>query len=243
MAPGDYDLVSCPSTTSSNGNDDWFQIVIAADSRVNLNLTGDGATDVDLHLYHSDGTVVTASTSTTPDEEIDACLPAATYYVKVNAYGHARSLYELDYTTTAQSCATTCVDDANEEDNTYSQARDATELPYASTGDEICPNNDDWYHVVLVTGTTMTVDLTFTQNDESQDLDLHLYDSDGTTDLTPCGVDDPGDCSVAAGQGDVSNEHTSFVTPDGCDGGCDYYVVVRGWDGATNDYSIAIDAQ
>jgi hypothetical protein len=243
MTPGDYDLVSCPSTTdTTSANEDWYKIVLSGDARVDLDLLGDGATDLDLHLYHSDGTVVTASTSSNADEEIDTCLPAATYYVKVNGYGHARSVYTLDYAQSAASCDTSCVDDAYEEDNTYSQARDATELPYTADDDMICPNDDDWYHVLLFTGQTMTVDLTFEQDDESGNLDLHLY-SDGTTDLTPCGVDDPEDCSVAAGQGDTSNEHTAFTAPDGCDDGCDYYVVVRGFDGATNSYAIAIDAQ
>jgi hypothetical protein len=242
MTTGDYDLVSCPSTTGANSDDDWFKIVTTGDSRVNLDLSGDGATDVDLHLYHSDGTVVTASTTTSPNESISECLPGATYYVKVNAFGHARSEYSLDYTSTPESCDTTCTDDSNEQDDTFSQARDATQLPYSSSDDEICPNNDDWYHVLLFTGQTMTVDLTFTQSDESGDLDLHLY-SDGTTDLTPCDVNNPDGCSIANGQGAQSNEHTSFTVPSGCTSGCDYYVVVRGWDGATNNYSIAIDAE
>ena len=61
LTPDTYDLVSCPSTTSSTrANDDWFKIVVTEDSRVDLQLAGNGETDLDLHLYHSDGTVVTA---------------------------------------------------------------------------------------------------------------------------------------------------------------------------------------
>src|SRR5262249_28042810 len=66
LTPDTYDLVSCPSTTGANGDDDWFKIVLDQDSRVDLQLAGDAATDLDLHLYHSDGTVVTASTSSSP---------------------------------------------------------------------------------------------------------------------------------------------------------------------------------
>jgi hypothetical protein len=95
--------------------------------------------------------------------------------------------------------------------------------------------------VPLTSGQTMTVDLTFTQASEAQDLDLHLY-LDGT-DLTPCDVNDVADCSVANGQGSTSNEHTVFTAPDGCENGCDYYVVVRGWDGASNAYDINIGVQ
>ena len=241
LTPDTYDLVSCPSTTGTNGDDDWFKIVVSGDSRVDLQLSGDGATDVDLHLYHADGTVVTASTSTGGDEEINTCLKGATYYVKVNAYGHARSAYLLSYDTHAESCSTTCTDDANEQDNTFSQARNAA-VPYTSTGDVICPNNDDWYSVLVFTGETLTADLTFTQVDESGDLDLHLYRS-GSLDLTPCDIANPSQCSIAHGQGAQSNEHTSFVVPTGCESGCDYYVVVRGYNGATNTYSIAIDSK
>ncbi|HUJ63355.1 MAG TPA: hypothetical protein VLX92_32875 [Kofleriaceae bacterium] len=105
MAPDSYDLVSCPSTTTPNrANDDWFKIVVDDDAQVDLYLVGDGATDLDLHLYHSDGTVVDASTSTTADEELHECLPAATYYIKVNGYGDARSEYALTYDATPASC-------------------------------------------------------------------------------------------------------------------------------------------
>jgi hypothetical protein len=244
MTTGDYDLVSCPSATDdTRANDDWFKIVLTESSRTNINLVGDGAVDLDLHLYHSDGTVVTASTSNTADEAISECLPAATYYIKVNGYGYARSLYSLDYETSPETCNTTCVDDSNEPDDTFSQARDATFLPYSSTGDTICPNNDDWYHVTLYTGDTLGIALTFTQIDETQDLDLHFYDADGTTDEWPCSPADPTTCTAAHGQGAVSNEAAQFVTPSGCDAGCDYYVVVRGWAGATNSYGISLAVQ
>lgn len=240
LQPDFYDLVSCPSATGTNADDDWFKIVLPADSRVDFQLSGDGATDVDLHLYHSDGTVVTASTSSASDEEINTCLPKATYYVKVNAFGHARSEYLLEYDRKDESCQTTCVDDAKEDDDTFSQARNATSLPFSSTGNTICPNDDDWFHVVLFTGQTLSVDLTFTQTDETGDLDLHLYQ--GSLDLTPCDLDNPFDCSPDLGQSASAPEHMTYVVGAGCESGCDYDVVVRGWAGATNNYSIAIDA-
>lgn len=242
LTPDTYDLVSCPSTTSSTrANDDWFKIVVTEDSRVDLQLAGNGETDLDLHLYHSDGTVVSASTSHAADEEISTCLPAATYYVKVNGFGHARSEYLLDYATTAQSCTTTCTDDANEDDDTFSQARATTYPSYASTGNEICPNDDDWYKVTLYAGETMTVDLTFTQATSSEDLDVHLYKD--SVDLWPCSPADPSTCDVSHGQGAVSNEEAVFTAPSECGSGCDYDVVVRGWNGSTNAYGITIGIQ
>jgi hypothetical protein len=242
LATGTYDLISCPSTTSTTrANDDWFKIVVGADSRVDLQLVGNGETDLDLHLYHSDGTVVTASTSHNADEEINTCLKAATYYVKVNGYGHARSEYLLDYTTTAESCNATCTDDSSEDDDTYSQARPTTYPNYSSTGNEICPNDDDWYKVQLYAGETMTVDLTFTQGTSSEDLDVHLYKD--SLDLWPCSPADPSTCDVAHGQGATSNEHATFTAPAECSSGCDYDVVVRGWNGSTNAYGITIGIQ
>ena len=88
--------------------------MVGADSRVNFEIAGDGASDLDLHLYRSDGTVITKSTSYTSDEAINTCLKAATYYVKVNGYGHAKSDYLLWYDKTAEACNTTCTDDAAE---------------------------------------------------------------------------------------------------------------------------------
>jgi len=242
LTPNTYDLISCPSTTSTTrANDDWFKIVVSQDSRVDLQLAGNGETDLDLHLYHSDGTVVSASTTSNPDEEINTCLKAATYYVKVNGYGHARSEYLLDYTTTAQSCDSTCTDDSNEDDDTYSQARATTYPNFSTTGNEICPNDDDWYKVTLYSGETMTMDLTFTQNTSDQDLDLHLYQD--SIDLWPCDVNDPSGCTPAHGQGASSNEHATFTADTSCSSGCDYYVVVRGWNGSSNSYGLTIGVQ
>ena len=240
LTPNLYDLVSCPSTTSTTrANDDWYRLVVAADARVNLEIAGDGATDVDLHLYHSDGTVVSSSTSSNPNEQLNSCLKKATYYVKVNGFGHARSEYLLQYDSTPEACNTTCVDDTHEDDDTYSQARATTYPTFSSTASVICPNDDDWYKVKLFAGETMTMDLMFTETTSSQDLDLHLY-TDTVHDLWPCDVAHPGTCTTAHGQGASSNEHAVFSAPSTCLAGCNYYVVVRGWNGSTNTYGITL---
>ncbi len=242
MTPDSYDLVSCPSTTStSRANDDYYKLVLSSDQRVDLHLVGDGASDLDLHLYHSDHTVVAASTSTSSDEDINTCLPHATYYVKVNGYGSARSLYTLTYTSSAESCAVTCTDDTSEPDDNATEARPTTYPTFTSTGNMICPNNDDWYDVSLYTGETVTIDLTFTQNTSTEDLDVHLYQNG--TDLWPCDPQNVASCEIDHGQGATSNEHAVFTAPSGCDSGCDYDVVVRGWNGSTNSYGITIGIQ
>jgi len=239
LALDTYDLVSCPSTTSqTRANEDWFKIVVASDQRVDLQLAGGPATDLDLHVFRADGTLVTESTSVAPDEQINTCLGAATYFVQVNGFRHARNEYLLAYDSHAESCAVTCSDDSHEDDDTYSQARDVLGVDFESTGNAICANDDDWFRVLLFSGEVMTVDLTFTQSNARQDLDLHLYRD--SIDLTPCDTSRPGDCTVEHGQGARSNEHTVFTAPADCDDGCDYDVVVRGYDHAANTYGIAI---
>jgi hypothetical protein len=51
-------------------------------------------------------------------------------------------------------------------------------------------------------------------------------------------------CSTAHGQSATPNEHAVYTVPTGtCTSGCDYYVVVRGWDGATNTYGITLSVE
>lgn len=242
LPPGLHDFVSCPKVnppaSGSQVDDDWFQIVTTADTRLDLWLYGSGESDLDLHLYRSDGTVLSKSTSLAADENIVKCVQPGTYYIKVNGYDALRSEYLLDYYPTPQACATTCTDDTREDDDTYSQARTTSFPVHTSTGNVTCPNDDDWYKVRLYTGDLLKLDLTFTQSNPLQDLDFHLYK--GFTDLWPCSPQNPSTCSAAHGQSATSNEHAEYTVPAGCEAGCDYYVVVRGYDGSTNSYGVTI---
>ena len=242
LTPAGYDLISCPSTTNTTvANNDWFKFVVASDQRVALTLAGGPATDLDLHLYHADGSQITASTGLDADEAVDVCLPAATYFVKVNGFGSARNPYRLTYDSHAESCSPACVDDGHENDDAPATARDTTFPVFSSSGNKVCSDDDDWYSVPLFTGDLLDVDLTFSQTSSTQDLDIHLYK--GTTDLTPCDVGNSSDCSLDNGQGGVSNEHAGFFVASGCDAGCDYYVVVHGYNHSSNSYSIAISIE
>lgn len=245
MTAGSIDGVSCPKPVQpqygSKADDDWRKLVLGADTKVDMWLYGNGESDLDLQIYKPGGALVSKSTTLTADENIIKCIKAGTYYVKVNGFTNARSEYLLDLIETPEVCGT-CVDDAREDDNTYSQARVITTFPHTSTGNQLCPSNEDWYKVRLTTGQTLTMDLTFMQNDSNGDIDLHLYDSP-FNDLWPCSFDDPSMCSPARGQGGVSNEHAEYVTPAGCSAGCDYYVVVKGYNGGSNAYGITLTRQ
>jgi hypothetical protein len=243
LTPDLLALASCPSTTNTYGqDDDWYKVVLTGDSRVRFEIAGDGASDLDLHLYRSDQTVITKSTSYSSDEAISTCLAGATYYIKVNGYGHAKSDYLLLYEKTTETCNSACTDDSAEDDDTFSQARITSYPDHTATAQKICTNDDDWYKVRLYGGEKLTMDLTFTQATYLEDLDLHLYKD--FSDLWPCSPDDPSTCTTAHGQSADANEHAEYTVPTGmCASGCDYYVVVRGWDGATNTYGIALKVE
>ncbi len=247
MTPGDiFDGVMCPKVPQpqygSKADDDWRKLVISGSSKqVRLELTGTGEADLDLQIYNTTGGLVSKSTTLGYYEDIQKCLAPGTYYVKVNGWDNARSEYYLD-SYDMGACDTTCVDDSYEDDNTFSQARPTT-ANYSSTNNKICPDNDDWYKVMAPSGKKIIMDLTFTQSNPMQDLDLHLY-SGGFTDLWPCSYDNPSMCSSARGQGGVSNEHAEYTVPAGCPAaGCEMYVVVRGYNHSSNTYGISIKVQ
>lgn len=135
--------------------------------------------------------------------------------------------------------APACTDDAREDDDAEAQARATTFPSFSSTSNVTCENDDDWYKVPLFTGEVMTVNLTFEQANPQQDLDLHLFRD--AVDLTPCDTAAPELCTVANGQSADSNERTVFTSPAGCNAGCDYFVVVRGYDGSSAPYAISIE--
>jgi hypothetical protein len=245
-----YGLVSCPKavqTGGSNTDDDWFKVVLPTDSIVTIDLLTGTTTDLDLHLYRSDGTVLSRSTvipipgnPASGDEQISKCVKAGTYYTKVNGYGIARNEYLYSYYTEAPAggtCDTACVDDGREDDDTFSQARPTTQ-PYSSTGNSICPNDKDWFRVNLNAGQKLTVDLLFEQNAATEDLDIHIHNAGGI-DLTPCEPGNTDGCTEERGQGIDSNEHTVFTAPTTGT----YFFVVVGYNGSSNMYSINTSVQ
>jgi hypothetical protein len=126
-----------------------------------------------------------------------------------------------------------CEDDASEDDDNAQSAREAEVYPssFVSEGNVICPEDPDWYAVELYYGETLEVDLSFTQQNEDEDLDVYVHDESGTN-QTPC-------CSQN-GQSATSDEHLSYEVEDpACaTGACTFHVVVEGYRGASNGYDI-----
>jgi hypothetical protein len=226
--------------SGSKADDDWRQLKLTKDTLIDMYLSGTGEADIDLVLYNSSGALVSKSTTLGYEEQIaQKCLKAGTYYVKVNGFDNARTEYSLDYLPTdpmGGSCST-CVDDTSEDDNTFGQARVPTAFPYTSNNNKICPDNDDWYKVPATAGKKIIIDLTQTDA-AGGDLDVHLY-SGQFTDEWPCSFDDPSGCDPAHGQSASSPEHAEFTAP----ATQDYYVVIRGFNHASNGYNLTIKVQ
>lgn len=240
LTTGPHSYVSCPLPDGSNDDEDWFKFVLTADSSVTFALAGMAVSDLDLALYDSAGTRLTAATGSTSTETLTTCLHAGTYFIRVYAFGAgAMNAYTLNYTRTAMTCPVACTDDAREPDDDAVHARALTYPTYSSTMNQICANDDDWYKVLMFDGEVATADLTFMQASSAQDLDVHWYDT-ATHDTTPCSVASPGTCNLTNGQSATANEHFTFTAPAACSALCTYYLVVRGWDGAENRYDITI---
>src|SRR5690606_14752067 len=242
LGQGTHQLMSCPAASGIGDDEDWFKIDVAVDTQVTVEITGGESSDLDLALYTEAGALIDSSVSLSSMEEVSACLVPGRYLIRVYAWGAAENPYQLRLTRSTTSCAATCEVDESEQDDGPAQAR-ATDLgagPYSSTTQSICAGDDDWYLVELSSGDRLVADLIFEQTASDEDLDLHLYDADGATDLTPCSPDQVDTCDLANGQSGTSDEHFEWQAPaSGC-APCVRYLVVRGFDGAENLYDISI---
>jgi hypothetical protein len=245
LGKGTHDLVSCPAQNGTGDDEDYFTIDVFVDTQLTLRLIGGGQTDVDLALYTEEGVLVASSLSVTSTEQIVRCLTPGLYVARVFAWGTPlANPYQLTVGRDPMSCSATCEADENEDDDGPAQARvvDILPSPYLSTTQSICSGDDDWYEVDVYTGERLIVDLTFEQTSSTEDLDIHLYSSSGTTDLTPCSPTQTSTCQFDNGQSVTSNEHFEWQTPSGCEP-CFRYVVVRGFGGSENLYDISIGVQ
>jgi hypothetical protein len=156
--------------------------------------------------------------------------------------GSGDNTYDMLVDVTPGACeVAACEDDSFEPDDTINGATVAN-LPFDAQNRMICSGDDDVYAVELDTGDTIVVDLLFTHTLASEDLDLHFLDAGGV-DLTPCSEEDPWTCTPEQGQSADSDEHFEWTVDEAGCSPCEFYVVVRGYDGSENDYDIEIAAQ
>ncbi|MBX3184996.1 MAG: PPC domain-containing protein [Polyangiaceae bacterium] len=230
---GDTLLVSCPN--GDTDDEDWFELAVSESGQIRVDMLGDDATDLDLALYDSAGRLLARSSGYTSEESIVTCQPAGRYYLRVTAYGLAKNDYLLDWSHAPMTCAGSCDDDDAEPDSSAATARpvDLDLGTYRSDTNAICPGDEDWFELSMFAGEELHSTLGFTQTSPAEDLDLLLYQ--GSTLLTRCTETDVSGCS-SNGQSSTSNER--LVWPIVSSG--TYYLVVRGFAGASNLYDLCI---
>jgi hypothetical protein len=130
--------------------------------------------DIDLQLLDPLGTVLAISEGITDEELVDACIQEpGTYYLRVYGILGDTGPYELVVLAEPSNC---CLNDIHEPNDTWPAA---TTIPSALTRMEgkVCPSDADWFKINAPAGQRLSATLTITGGG---DLDLELYDRDGT---------------------------------------------------------------
>ena len=167
-------LISC------DGDDDFFAITLGAGAELTVTTTfSDADGDIDLQLQDAEGRVLTASTSVTDNEEISLTVAdSGTYFIRVLMFADAGgpgANYTLDVDVVGGDTSS-CRDDAYEDNDTRATAevvRDGL-----LTGLVTCPGDADYFAIDLSAGDELDVFASF--SDAAGDIDIQLYNTDGT---------------------------------------------------------------
>ncbi len=221
-------LTMCMDPTTGLPDPDWFRFVLNRPSLTLVELRFlHSQGDLDLRVRNTQNQILGQSMSVTNNELVLLCLQPATYYIEVFTWDEEiNTTYSLVFETIEDGC---CLDDEWEPSNSPAQA-----IPVLS-GDiiddlTICSGDEDWFSIQLQAGDILFVELLFDQLTDSQDLDVYVYGTNGTTNLTPC-------CDPNNGQSGTSNEELLFQAP----ATGTYYVVVDGFYGSENEYIISFE--
>ena len=190
VGPGSYvDLTTCPA------DEDWYAITAGNNELIRLDVRfAHVFGNIDLRLYDSQGTQVSAALSGTDDESIVYTTPrAGTYYVRVLLGGGDDAIpgngYALDV-----DVGTPC-SDIFEDNDDFVGTRAIGSGSF--NGLSACPNDEDFYALPLSAPGTIVVDAAFLHS--AGNIDLRLYDATGT--------------QVAASLSGSDNEHLEFIAP------------------------------
>ncbi|MBU1219972.1 PPC domain-containing protein [Myxococcota bacterium] len=218
-------LKICTDPQSGQVDEDWFRFNLTETTLGSFDILfqqTDG--DLDLVLSDSNGQDIAYSLTMTNNESIIECLPAGEYYLQVTGWDANMDVpYSLSVDLLPGGC---CQDDEWESNNTYLDA-----LPVQNddslTDLSICAGDQDWFAIDANAGQTIWIEVLFTQSADNQDLDVFLWDTNGTTLLTPC-------CDPDNGQSGTSNEELVYqVENTGT-----YYINVEGYMNSENTYGI-----
>jgi hypothetical protein len=201
-------------------DEDWYAIYLASGETITVDIFfthSEG--DLDLRLWN-DTSIMENGNSVTDDEQITADISvSAYYYVQVIGIGGDEAAYSMEVTVTSAGC----VDDDWEQNDVHADAASLTlseVAPNYFPGLQICSYDEDYYKAYFYTGEILEVDIFFTH--AFGDLDLYLVDS--------------GDATLVAGTSEDDDEHVEYTIPaNGY-----YWILVSGYQGAENGYSMEV---
>ena len=202
-------------------DEDWYRIDVSSDSfrRVKVEcLFSHNGGDIDVYLCASDGTVLDYAISATDNEYMDFEVPLpGSYYICVYSSGGVETGNTYDLVWKALPTG----EDLYEPNNTLSTA--FTGLPegiwLSSLEGPGLQRDDDWYRISVTDSARrrVVVDCTFIHSEG--DIDIVLYDADGTQLVYPWTTTD--------------NEQIDFVVPS-----TGYYYVKVCFANAGNAYDL-----
>jgi hypothetical protein len=152
MTPGVLEGVVCEST-----DDDYFTFTLARTSDVDVSVSFEAGTDLDLRLYDEDGVVASSAFTDNPEEVSESSLPAGQYWILVDPYSSSEDLYPIPYTLTLTApgyCTDDTLDNAPGNDTAGSAVgvRYAVDGPlaYGPTSLHMCRADQDWFSLIAL---------------------------------------------------------------------------------------------
>ena len=169
-------------TTTEDG---WLRVQVRSDS---LDLRGDQRFDLDLTMYDINGTSYIASDGRSGTfSQVDAFLRPGTYFIRVNRWAGRGGSYEIN----SEFFTPPLTNEAAEGNDTYQTASTVVvngsvtgHLGYFSNG---TTDTQDYWKFTITGDGKVSVRVTSDSLDRSEaryDLDLTIYDINGTTYLT-----------------------------------------------------------
>ncbi len=235
LAAGTYQLQSC---SDPYWDDDYFPIEITSATKIKVSLASSASgSNLDVLLFDKDGKETAASEGSTSNESFEVCLTdPGRYYIAVWEQLQANAPYTLTWS--KEGSCSVCTEDSLEDNDKIADATLASiaSNPYKNTNLQICSMDDDMFRVFLLKDETVHVTLKFNQGKTSEDLDLYFQDKDAKS-LVGCDEFDLFSCDPLNGQSSTSNENMDYKVP----ATGQYYIGVRGWEGAENSYELCVD--
>ena len=166
-----------PDLQVCEDNPDYFVIAAPANNQLTVTALFDhDEGDIDLALLDFEGSVLTASASSTDDESAAMIFPSEEgVFIEVSLSADSGSLPGNGYTLVVAYDTPVCPLDSHEPDNDLASAAllPLGPNPYRS----VCPGDEDWWMILGLAGRTLQVDVGFEQAEG--DIDVELVAADG----------------------------------------------------------------